>query len=153
MHYIKYMGLECFGLEEYDQIFYFGADMLNVRDLTEMENFSPGSPLCMARENNRKDTFNNGGMIVRKPILNKNLPDELFHHDGRTGYGNDQALIADFFKGRITESDSRFNALITESPPADVVNWHYIIKPTTNNFVSRCGQDFLTLYDKYRLMP
>lgn len=151
-NYLKYFSVEAFGLDEYDQVIYFGADMLNLKPLYEMEIYRPGCGLLITREIKRPDTFNNGGMIIRKPFLDKSLPEKLIMHDGRKGTGNDQALIASYFEGKITESDPRFNVLISAIVD-DPVNLHYYIKPNEASFISRCGQELFDLYEKYRLMP
>lgn len=149
---IKYYSLEAFGLEGFDKVIYFGADMLNVKSLDSMINFE--GDLCMTREDRRRSTFNNGGMIIGKKYLSKQIADELVSYKPPVSdkyFGTDQALLCHYFEGKITEAPRSFNCLVTEPMNSnEVVNWHYIIKPTTSNFVERCGTDLLLLWQRYQ---
>lgn len=150
---IKYYSLEAFGLEGFDRVIYFGADMINLKPLDEMIDF-PGD-LCLTREKRRPDTFNNGGMIIDKKYLSHDLKNELiaYQQSWSQAYGTDQALINQFFNGKITEAPQRFNTLVTEAdllPIETVVNLHYIIKPTTHDFLRRCHVRYLDIWQDYQ---
>ena len=151
---IKYYSLEAFGLEGFDKVIYFGADMLNVKSLDEMVDFE--GDLCMTKEVRRPRTYNNGGMIIGKKYLSHDLKNELIQYKqswSATCFGTDQALIVQYFAGKITEAPQRFNTLVTEInelPIETVINLHYIIKPITHDFVNRCGVTLLDIWQDYQ---
>ena len=89
---VKFFSLEAFGIEGYDRIIFLDSDILNVSPLDRLENLT--GHLCMAREEKRQDTFNKGVMVIGKDNINRDLPEQLRNHEGRSGYGTDHALVS-----------------------------------------------------------
>lgn len=144
---VKFFSLEAFGMTEFDRVIFLDSDILNVAPLDGLDNIE--GDLCMTREESRQDTLNKGVMVIGKKHLDKSLPGILRNHEGRKGYGTDQSLIASYFDGRITELPRRYNALVTESEPENVVNFHYVVKHDTSNFRDRCGKRLYNIYRNY----
>jgi lipopolysaccharide biosynthesis glycosyltransferase len=152
---IQYYSLEAFGLEGFDRVVYWDADMLNVKPLDEMLKF-PGD-ICMMKEKSRptSHTYNNGGMMIDKKFLSQELRNKLivFQQDRKfNAWGTDQALVVQYFFKHIVPMPQKFATLVTERDfiaKDEVVNWHYIIKPNCPDFVRRIGQDLLDLWKSY----
>jgi len=110
----------------------------------------------MTKEKNRPETYNNGGMIIGKEFLTKAIRDDLIRYqmpEDNKYFGTDQALLCNYFKGRITDAPQRFNTLVTVSGHInieDLINYHYIIKPNTHNFIDRVGRDLFDLWQYYQ---
>lgn len=148
---VKFFSLEAFDFSGFDRIIFLDSDVLNVSTLEPLENLPDG--LHIAREDRRPDTYNKGVMVIGKKFLDRNLTEKLRAHTGRVGYGTDQALIASYFQGQMTELPRKYNALVTEDSPGDVVNWHYVVKHDCHNFRDRCGEKLYNLYREYEDLP
>jgi lipopolysaccharide biosynthesis glycosyltransferase len=156
-----YYSLECFNLRGYDYVIYWGADMLCLKPLTELWQFLEtfgDEKVGMTIEKRRRDSFNNGGMIIPGRYCNErnfyemiNL--DIFKHDYDHVYGHDQKIYNIYFKKHeIAEIPQKFNTLVTEAGflrQEDIIMLHYFLKPTQENPRSRLAEWQRQEWDKY----
>jgi len=125
-----YWSHEVFKIRDYDRVIFYDADIICLKDITDIPEVDLGFTWEAAR-----DQYYAGFFVVGKSYLNDELYESLMkHHQNPKTWGKDQAVYNEHFdKKQITELDLKYNAVNDKSDQIeDVRVLHYIYKPDSS---------------------
>lgn len=153
----KYFSLECFNLQDMgiDKIVYFGCDVICKGDISPLYEAAENVETIGMSKEKRRPCFNNNCMIIDKSIIDKKVYGDLLKHSTENlgTFGTDQAVLNVYFKNKITETEHRFNVLVTEINEIkweEIIFLHYIHKPTNKIGRSNLGEHLVNVWEDYK---
>lgn len=133
-----YFALECFRMSQYEKLFYVDSDMICVRPVNKV--FELNDDLAMTWEMPRQQ-YNAGAVLTSKHNRNIDTYASLMRHQKRSEtFGRDQAVINEYFKGRITRLSQEYNCMPYEiGSYSFAALWHLFFKPNKPESRERYG--------------
>ncbi len=141
----EYFSQEAFNIKGYDKVLYLDADILVLDSLRKL--FDVDADIAMTKEPIR-NCYNAGVMLIGKKYLNDEVYNTIMSMQCRKdSFGTDQAIYNDYFEGKITTLDNKWNTFVNETKYIHGINiLHYIIKPNKKENYKKIRPSLLSLW-------